>query len=77
MRLTGSDSEFRAPASRLGGGTVGYWHHDRIREAAASAAVLVLVPVEPLPNVADNNNSMTVRRIHNEPKVSGVKNTHS
>ena len=32
----------RAPASWLGGGSIGYWHHDGERESAAGAAVIVL-----------------------------------
>ena len=54
-----------APTSRLGGGVPGFWQYDRRRDAAAGAAALVSrQPVEPPPNVAENN--MTIRRTYNK-----------
>ena len=60
---------FSAPASRLGGEAPGFWQYDRRREAAAGAAALDFTPVEPPPNVAENNN-MTIRRIYYYNKTS-------
>ena len=48
-----------------GGGAPGCWQYDRRREAAAGAAALVSRQWTP-PNVADNNNNMTIRRIYNK-----------
>ena len=49
-----------------GGGAPGFWQYDRRREAAAGAAALVSRQWNPTPNVAENNNNMTIRRIYNK-----------
>ena len=54
-----------------GGGALGCWQCNREREAAAGVAALV--PRErspPPPDVAENHNNMTIRRIDNEVHVS-------
>ena len=53
-----------APASRLGWGTPGFWQYDKRREAAAGAVALVLRQWSAPPNVGENNNNMTTRRIY-------------
>ena len=63
----------RAPTSRLGGGTPGYCQYDRQRESAAGVAALIPRQWIPPPNVAENINNMTIRRIHNKIKVNCVR----
>ena len=52
-----------------GGATLEFWQYDRRREAVAGAAALVSRQWSPPPNVAENNNNMTFRRIYNKMKI--------
>ena len=54
----------RSPASRLGGGTLGYLQYDKEREVAAGVTVLVPREWSPPPDVAEDNK--TIRKTYNE-----------
>ena len=48
------------------GGAPGFWQYDRRREATAGAEALVSRQWNPPPNITENNNNMTIRRIYNK-----------